>query len=127
MTTTLSSFGSVIALPAGGGTNCVVTTPTSHGFNFSDDASCGLATSTDRQTGNPALGALANNGGPTATQLPGSASPLIDAIPLASCQVDGAAGITTDQRGVTRPQGSGCDIGAVEVIPALTATPAFTG
>jgi hypothetical protein len=129
--TGLTSFGSVLALPAGGGTNCVVVTPTSNGFNFSDDTSCGLATSTDRQSGNPILGALANNGGPTATQLPGAGSPLVDAVPLSSCQADGAAGVATDQRGVTRPQGPGCDIGAVEVqvvAPTpIVVTPAFTG
>jgi len=41
--------------------------------------------------------------------------------------------VSTDQRGITRPQGSGCDIGAVEVevvAPApivITVTPTFTG
>jgi cysteine-rich repeat protein len=61
---------------------------------------------------NPLLGGLFDNGGPTLThapQFPGS--PAIDA---------GAAGAATDQRGVTRPQGPGFDIGAVEV-------PRFTG
>jgi hypothetical protein len=127
---TLTSFASVLALPAGGGANCVVTTPTSQGFNFSDDASCGLALGTDRQSGNPTLDPLANYGGPTQTQLPASGSPLIDAVPLASCQAGEAAGITTDQRGVTRPQGPGCDTGAVEVlVPAMpvVVTPRFTG
>ncbi len=89
---------------------------TSNGFNFSDDASCGFTAGTDRQNaGDPNLGALADNGGPTETRLPQSGSPLIDAIPLASCQADGAGGITTDQRGLARPSGPGCDIGAVEV------------
>jgi predicted outer membrane repeat protein len=127
--TSLTSFASVLALPGGGGANCVVTGPTSQGFNFSDDASCGLALGTDRQSGNPALGPLASNGGPTQTRLPTPGSPLIDAIPLASCQAGGAAGITTDQRGVTRPQGPGCDIGAVEVavVVPVVVTPRFTG
>ena len=72
----------------------------------------------------PKLAALANNGGPTPTRLPLAGSPLIDAIPLASCQADGATGITTDQRSLPRPSGPGCDIGAVEVQPTdLIATP----
>jgi predicted outer membrane repeat protein len=127
--TSLTSFASVLALPGGGGANCVVTSPTSQGFNFSDDNSCGLALATDRQTGNPALGPLAGNGGPTQTRLPAEGSPLIDAIPLASCQAGGAVGITTDQRGVVRPQGRGCDIGAVEVavVVPVVVTPRFTG
>ena len=118
-TTTLTSFGSVVALPLGGGGNCVlVGATTSHGFNFSDDASCGftnVAQGDRENAGSPLLGALADNGGPTQTRLPQTDSPLLDAVPPASCQADGAAGITTDQRGVSRPQGAGCDIGAVEV------------
>ena len=37
-----------------------------------------------------------------------SSSPAIDAVPLGQCTV------TTDQRGVARPQGPACDIGAYE-------------
>jgi hypothetical protein len=79
---------------------------------------------TDKQNaGDPKLGPLANNGGPTQTRLPQTGSPLIDAIPTGSCQADGASGITADQRGVSRPQGPGCDIGAVEVEVAGPAAP----
>jgi hypothetical protein len=55
------------------------------------------------------LGELAANGGPTDTHalLPGSIA--IDVIPEAMCEVD------TDQRGVTRPQGAACDVGAFEL------------
>jgi hypothetical protein len=59
--------------------------------------------------------------------LPASTSPLLDAVPAASCQADGASAVTTDQRGVTRPQGTGCDIGAVEVAVAVPVDPSFTG
>lgn len=58
----------------------------------------------------PLLGALAANGGPTQTRalLPGS--PAIDAGTNAGCPA-------TDQRGVPRPQGARCDIGAFEAVP----------
>jgi Putative pectate lyase-like adhesive domain len=130
--TSLVSFGSVVALPAGGATNCGFLggsqSTTSNGFNFSDDASCGFTAATDKQSaGDPGLGALADNGGSTLTRLPQTGSPLIDAIPNASCQDDGASGITTDQRGVSRPQGAGCDIGAVEVAGPTPPPPLPTG
>ena len=53
------------------------------------------------------LAELADNGGPTQTMalLPGS--PLIDAGTFTQCPA-------TDQRGITRPKGSHCDIGAYE-------------
>lgn len=138
----LESFGSVVAESNGTG-NCLAAT-TSHGYNYSDDDLCGFTEPTDRENAaDPQLGPLAANGGPTRTLVPEPGSPLIDAIPIGSCQADGAAGITSDQRGVTRPQGPGCDIGAVEVevvvppvppeppapAPAapVSVTPRFTG
>jgi Putative pectate lyase-like adhesive domain len=108
----LVSFGSVVALPQGSA-NCA-NPQASNGFNLSDDASCAFTRPTDKQNLAPLLGALANNGGPTQTRRPQSTSPLIDAVSLASCQADGAAGVTTDQRAFGRPHGPGCDIGAVE-------------
>jgi len=59
---------------------------------------------------------LAPNGGPTPTHALVPGSPAIDASP------DDADCPTTDQRGVTRPQGAACDIGAVEAdeVPATT-------
>jgi Right handed beta helix region len=141
-TSVLESFGSVIARSNGTG-NCQPPATTSHGYNFSDDDLCNLTDPTDREdAGDPGLGPLAPNGGPTRTLLPEPGTPLIDAIPTESCQSNGAADITADQRGVTRPQGPGCDIGAVEVevlIPpvpppappvppaAVVVTPRFTG
>ena len=76
----LMSFGSVVAGGVATQDSCLGT-PTSFGYNFSDDASCGFTQPTDRQNaGNPGLGALANNGGPTRTMLPAAASPLVNAI-----------------------------------------------
>jgi hypothetical protein len=126
----LTAFGSVVALK-GTGTSCSIggTTHT-HGYNYSDDSSCNFTDPTDHQAAaNPLLGPLAANGGATQTRAPQTGSPLIDAIPLSSCQNDGATGITTDQRSLARPSGSGCDIGAVEVqaAAAIVVTPRFTG
>jgi hypothetical protein len=103
----------VIADPHGGGADCVLSeAPQSVGFNFSGDSTCGFTTGTDEQGGgNAQLGPLtADNGGATATRVALVGSPLRDAIPLASCAVQHR----TDQRGVARPQGTGCDIGATE-------------
>lgn len=57
---------------------------------------------------------LTDNGGPTQTIGLGSGSPAINAIPIAECKDAEGNTITTDQRGITRPQGAACDIGAFE-------------
>lgn len=51
---------------------------------------------------------LANNGGSTQTLALLATSPAIDTASATNCPA-------TDQRGVARPQGTGCDIGAFEV------------
>lgn len=58
---------------------------------------------------NAALGPLQNNGGATPTMLPGNGSAALDAIAPQDCTQP------LDQRGIARPQGAGCDVGAVEV------------
>jgi hypothetical protein len=62
------------------------------------------------------LGPLADNGGPTQTMtlLPGS--PALDAGATVGSGPAGNPVPATDQRGVPCPQGSGVDIGAVEVV-----------
>jgi hypothetical protein len=143
---TFASFGTVVALPAGG-PNCDVVNPGSQGYNYADDDSCGFTDPTDAVNGDPLLGALADNGGPTQTRLPLAGSPLIDAIPVANCP-DGDAlasdTITTDQRNLPRPAPDGQgEIGAVELQPpppppddippapappaAIVLVPTFTG
>jgi hypothetical protein len=64
---------------------------------------------------------LANNGGRTLTHKLLLGSPAIDQIPSEACQ---AISVTTDQRGVTRPQpvGGKCDVGAFELEQQLTPT-----
>jgi predicted outer membrane repeat protein len=67
----------------------------------------------------PMLGPLASNGGPTQTFALLPTSPAIDAVPAV-----GAGCPSTDQRGISRPQGPSCDIGAFEL--AVTAAPTPT-
>ena len=90
---------------------------TSLGHNLAGDASCALLSAGDLNSTNPLLGPLSDNGGPTMTHALLSGSPAINAVPVASCTV------STDQRGVPRPQGADCDIGSFEVVvcdlPAL--------
>ena len=74
------------------------------GANLDSDGTCGFTI-----TANPNIASLADNGGPTLTHalLPGSAA------------IDASVGcIASDQRGVARPLGSGCDLGAFEAEPA---------
>ena len=65
-------------------------------------------------TGDPGLGPLADNGGPTATHAPDVSSPLID---------QGSTGLGLDQRGAPRPAGAGTDVGAVEIQQEVDSTP----
>lgn len=82
----------------------------SGGHNLSSDGSCQLTAAGDQASTPAQLGPLADNGGPTRTHLLLSGSPAINAADSAVCPA-------TDQRGVSRPQGSGCDVGSVEVTP----------
>jgi hypothetical protein len=101
----------ILASNTGG--NCTGTF-TDGGYNLDDDGSCGLSSAnhsfSDNQNAN--LGSLSNNGGPTQTIPFNAGSVAIDAIPLLSSGCGGT--ILTDQRGVFRPQGPACDIGAFE-------------
>lgn len=81
-------------------------TLTSSGRNIEFSASCAFGPPHLSDI-DPLLGALSDNRGPTDTILPAANSPAIDA----------AIGCPTpaeDQRGVNRPAGAACDIGAVE-------------
>ncbi len=76
--------------------------------NLVEDNSCSPALS-----GDPALGALANNGGPTFTHALLSSSATLGAGSNTVCD-DNPGPNNLDQRGVTRPQSGNCDIGAFE-------------
>ena len=77
--------------------------------NLASDTTCGVAPGT-----NPLIGPLLNNGGPTDTHALAPTSPAVNAANPANCT-------GTDQRGIARPQGGACDIGAYEYrAPTLT-------
>ena len=122
ISTTQSTPGPVTltnTIVADNGTNCFTLIapkfPTSHGHNLDSDGSCGLKGPGDlSQPLDARLGPLQDNGGPTFTHalLPGS--PAID-------RGDDSACPPADQRGIVRPQGFACDIGAYESLaPPVT-------
>ncbi len=88
------------------------------GVNLIGDASgCTLGGGTTI-TGEPLLGPLQLNGpGGTETMALAAGSPALDAAPASgggTCPPP-----ATDQRGIARPQGSACDLGAYEARPAV--------
>jgi predicted outer membrane repeat protein len=92
--------------------DCAGATVSSGGNIESPSDTCGFDQPTDQVNVTAEqlnLGPLRDNGGPTMTHalLPGSVA--IDQIPEEDCT------LSTDQRGFTRPAGSGCDVGAFEV------------
>jgi predicted outer membrane repeat protein len=68
----------------------------------------------------PQLAPLANNGGPTPTMAIVASSPAFNRAAAATCPA-------TDQRGISRPQGDACDVGAYELVLALALMPPFVG
>jgi predicted outer membrane repeat protein len=140
----LDAFGSIIGPaktnPNGGQaqpttTNCRVSRARSHGYNVVTDASCGLHASSDRIGADPLLGALHDNGGIGETIMPAATSPARDLMAPAQCTIapfgpvlegeqhlqgrvpSRTALLARDQRGILRPNGAGCDAGAVEITP----------
>jgi hypothetical protein len=125
------------------GPDCANTgTVTSQGYNLiGNNTGCTFTPATGDQVGtgaspiNPLLGALGDNGGPTPTMSLLTNSPAINAgNPAAVSDATAPAPpalipcATTDQRGVSRPQGAFCDIGAFEFrTAAFSASPTITG
>jgi hypothetical protein len=96
-----------------GGHNCGGTVH-SQGHNISNDGTCSLTGSGDLPNKDPKLGPLADNRGPTKTRALASDSPAKDAASN-DCPPP-----NSDQRGVSRPQGPSCDIGAFEIKAAIS-------
>lgn len=109
---TITLYDSIVANSTDGG-DCSGTVADG-GNNLVEDNSCGFTGGSD-----PALGPLGDYGGPTQTMALGAGSPALNAGNNATCAA-------TDQRGVPRPQGLVCDIGAFEYrVPTVSsASPA---
>lgn len=120
----MSVADSIVANGNGGGSNCGGNVSIADGgYNIDSGTSCRFANSDhSKNSTNPQLGALANNGGPTETMALAATSPAVNAIPTTNPTCGG-----TDQRGVTRPQGTGCDIGAYELKASALPPPPPSG
>jgi CSLREA domain-containing protein len=95
-------------------------TITSQGYNvleFVDTNHC--AVTGPYSADNPLLGPLQFNGGLTRTHAISPGGSAVDKGNPSGCTDDLGAGVTTDQRGVHRPSGSACDIGAFEYVELI--------
>jgi IPT/TIG domain-containing protein/polymorphic membrane protein len=127
--------GTLLARGPSNANNCAINTGTvsSGGYNLSDDTSCGalgaggLNDPTDKNNTPAGLDSagLQDNGGPTQTIALLPTSEAINAIPSPCTDVDGVA-LSTDQRGIVRPVGGGCEIGAFELNQAAPVISNFT-
>jgi hypothetical protein len=105
-----------VSTPASGtASDCGTNNPgtiSSLGHNLESGTDCGFTSAGDLQGQNPEFTSTGpqDNGGDTETLGLDAASPAVDAVPA------GASGCSgTDQRGISRPQGTECDIGAFEL------------
>jgi hypothetical protein len=80
--------------------------------NLCSDTSAAFAGQGSLNSVDPLLGPLADNGGYTFTIALSPHSPALSAADPAFCP-------RTDQRGVPRPAGAGCDLGAFELAPVI--------
>jgi len=109
----------------GAAPDCANNPVTSAGYNIlGDNSGCAFSATTGDQVGTgaspivPLLGALVFNGGATETRALTTGSPALDAGNPAGCTSADAVPIllATDQRGLARPQGTRCDVGAYEAL-----------
>ena len=126
--TSVTLLDSIVAAGVGpaGSQNCSVH-EISGGHNLEDLNQCGFTGPGDQINNDPKLGTLAAipNAASTLALMPGS--PAINAGDTACTTATGAP-LTHDQRGLARPQGSACDIGAFEFqLPSFANPPALSG
>lgn len=127
-----STGGTVSGSILSGGISCTGIV-VDDGYNIDSGATCGFTAPAGAGWGSnvaPLLGGLADNGGPTSTMLPQAGSPAIDAIApgqigCPATTPPASTDLATDQRGVTRPQGAGCDIGSVDTVASVV-DPVYT-
>jgi CSLREA domain-containing protein len=117
----MTTIRNTIVANGSGGSTCASTFGNiiDGGYNISADSSCNFTATTSLVNTAALLDPAGprDNGGATMTILPLSTSPALNAIPNG---VNGCGGaISTDQRGVARPQQGACDIGAVELTSPL--------
>ncbi|MGI8551162.1 MAG: choice-of-anchor Q domain-containing protein, partial [Dehalococcoidia bacterium] len=112
-TPSLSLGNSIVAKNTGGDCNFGITVM-DQGYNLDSDNTCKLSVANHDlpNTADPKLGPLGSNGGPSQTLALLTGSPAIDA--GGSPGSGGFNCAPADQRGVRRPQGAACDIGAFE-------------
>ncbi len=90
------------------------------GNNLSSDASCQFSVAGSLNNADPKLSPLLDFGGPTPTMALLKGSPAIDAASSLHCTA-------FDQRGVARPFGAACDIGAFESAPPFSVRGVVSG
>jgi hypothetical protein len=110
----LAGIASPLLIPGTESCSLESGTSVSLGGNIEDGTSCELDTATDLQNTDVALGALADNGGPTQTHAITSTGAAFDGGVDAICAAAPVSGV--DQRGIVRPQSVACDVGAVELV-----------
>lgn len=108
---------SVLANNTGG--NCTGSPLDSLGYNVDSDGTCGFAGLDDLSPVNPLLLSLGINGGIGPSHQLGTGSPALDTGDPDRC-------LAHDQRGVSRPQGAGCDRGALEMKAGLGSISGWT-
>jgi hypothetical protein len=126
-TSIMNIKNSIVANSTSGGDCSNGGTFNATGTNFTTNGTCpGFTVVTPAQLN---LGPLTDNGGPTQTHALRPPSVAIDAAldctdlsgnPGSPKIVGPQAAVTTDQRGVGRPQGSACDVGSYEFVPCAT-------
>jgi uncharacterized repeat protein (TIGR01451 family) len=95
---------------AGSAGDCGLVGTVTSDNNLSSDSSCQFTDDGSFQATDPGLAELADYGGPTDTLAFGFDSAAYNGGAATGCPA-------ADQRGITRPQGPACDIGAVEIVP----------